>query len=117
MKTVFIALPMRDRWREEIEKDIEAAKSYLCNELFEYEHVECVYCFDSETGSYPWDESQKVDELKTDVLHLGQAIKKLSRCNVCYFSRGWMCSEECRIIFEICREYDIDIITQDTPRR
>lgn len=115
MKTVFIALPMKDRWHEEIERDIEVAKSYLCNELFKHEHVDCVYCFDSETGPYPGDE--KVDVFKYSILHLGQAIKKLSRCNACYFSRGWMGSEECRIIFEICREYDIDIITQDTPRR
>ena len=47
--------------------------------------------------------------------YLGEAIKKLGECDMCYFVDGWEDHKGCMIELEICKAYNIDISIE--PKR
>jgi hypothetical protein len=98
MKRVFISVGMSGRTDEDVERDIRRA----CRDIKE---------------RYPFEEVELVDnwsavgpENAGRLWYLGEAIKKLGTCDVCYFVDGWKKHKGCVAEYEICKLYGIDII-------
>ena len=43
---------------------------------------------------------------------LGEAIKILGNCDICYFVKDWQNYKGCRAEYEICKLYGIEIIDE-----
>lgn len=100
MKRVFISVPMNGREEIDVRNDIKRASENI--RKFYSENVEIVHNYDcvaSENTSRLW--------------YLGEAIKQLGECDVCYFVEGWRNSNGCLIEFNICKLYGIGIIGKD----
>ena len=96
---VFISVGMTGRDRESVMSDIERAWDDIC---FVYGNdVEIVHNYDC---------PRPEDVVAAGKLYyLGEAIKQLGTCDLCYFVQGWESHKGCRIEMEVCREYGIDI--------
>ena len=99
MKKVFISVPMSGRLESDVRKDI-AGAIWAIRELYG-EGVEIIHNYDCEylgmgTPSRLW--------------YLGEAIKQLGECDVCYFVKGWDSSNGCLAERKVCELYDIECI-------
>lgn len=100
---VFISVGMSGRSREEIEADIKRAEGWLFDNIFNYERdVVVVTNLNCEPPANAYHR----------LYCLGEAIKKLGTCDICYFAKGWRNYKGCRIEMEICKEYGIGIIEE-----
>lgn len=45
--------------------------------------------------------------------YLGEAIKKLGSCDVCYFCKGWQEHKGCCAEYEICKLYGISMVFEE----
>ena len=103
MKKVFISVPMSGRAEINVRNDIKRASETIIK-LYG-EDVEIVHNYDCvapEGAGRLW--------------YLGEAIKQLGECDVCYFVKHWECSEGCLIEREICKVYLIDILIESDTR-
>lgn len=100
MKKVFISVGMRGRADEAVWNDINMAGRKI------YE------MFKGDVGIYHNMMCEKPDYSKEPgrLYYLGEAIKKLGECDVCYFVEGWQNYKGCKAEYEICKLYGIEII-------
>lgn len=99
---VFISVPMNGRTCEEIAKDIEDAKAYIHEK---FDHV-CVVEIVDNFITRPEDNKQRL-------YCLGEAIKKIGECDICYFAPGWEKYRGCQVEYEVCNFYDIGIMVRE----
>ena len=98
MKKVFLSLGFKGKTEEQVNNEIEKAKKriaayYECGEDLEFVNVEFIHNYDY-VG---------VNRVEC----LGEAIKKMSRCDKVYFINDWFNYNGCSIEKEICELYDI----------
>ena len=87
---VFISMPMRGKTKEQIMQDFKNA------ELVIKRHHSNVQVINSYIGISD-----------NPVFCLGEAIKLLSRADMCYFCEGWHKARGCKIEHLVCEEYGI----------
>lgn len=100
MKKVFISVPMNGREEFDIRIDIKRASENI-RKIYG-EDVEIIHNYDCvapENAGRLW--------------YLGEAIKQLGKCDICYFVDGWAESNGCRIEHEICDLYEVDIFYEE----
>lgn len=105
MKQVFISLGMTGRQTDDVLNDIDRAIEYIAKNILnpDDELKECIFTnFNCIT---PIGESRRL-------YCLGEAIKRLGECDVCYFVRGWEKYKGCRVEREVCKAYGIEIIDE-----
>lgn len=104
---VFISVGMNGRDHEEITADLTRADENIrkfCTEEYDIDNTEiCI-----------------IDNYKCEpsianpsrLWYLGEAIKKLGLCDVCYFVKGWQNHKGCIIEMEVCKLYGIKIVEE-----
>lgn len=109
MKKIFISVGMNGRTDDEVLWDIARAEKWiyenLCERRFEFEGVRVIDNFDCQAP-----------EDAGCLWYLGEAIKKLDGCDICYFVKGWEKYRGCQAEMEICKLYGIEIIKEDEQR-
>ena len=101
MFKVFISVGMHNRSTEDVIVDIERARNKIsriyrgCGNLQIIDNFNC-----------------DAPENASRLYYLGEAIKKLGECDVCYFCKGWQNHKGCLIEMEICKLYRIDMIEE-----
>lgn len=99
MKKVFISVGMRGRSDEEVVRDLKRAERKIHDLIGEdVEVVDNWSCVGPNDAGRLW--------------YLGEAIKKLGDCDVCYFVNGWQKHKGCKAEFEICKLYGIKIVEE-----
>jgi hypothetical protein len=93
MKKIFLSLGFSGRTKEEIQKEIEAAKDYIKRSYYPDEEVQFV-------DNYDYAGSNRVE-------CLGEAIKKMSVCDKVYFINNWFSYKGCLIEKKVCYDYNI----------
>lgn len=103
MKKVFISVGMTGRAEIEVRNDIKRASENI-RKLYgkEVEIVHNYDCVAPEGAERLW--------------YLGEAIKQLGDCDVCYFVRNWMLSDGCLVERYICGLYSINTIVESDDR-
>jgi hypothetical protein len=99
MKKVFISVGMRGREDEAVRKDIRRAMLKTIGKIGpNVRFVHNYDCVGPDDAGRTW--------------YLGEAIKKLGDCDVCYFVKGWQNHKGCIAEMEICKLYGIEIIEE-----
>ena len=103
MKKVFVSVGMRGRDPKDVEADIARAEKWIHEHIYEksFEDVKVVDnwdCQGPDNAGRLW--------------YLGEAIKKLGDCDICYFVKGWQYHKGCVAEMEICKLYGIEIIEE-----
>lgn len=103
MNKVFISVGMNGRTHEDIVADLTRAREWVDKNIREKygDHIEVVDNLDC-TG--PADAGC--------LWYLGEAIKKLDGCDMCYFVKGWQEYRGCRAEMKICCLYSIPTIEE-----
>lgn len=98
-QNIFVSVGMRGRTNEEVELDLKRAKDEICK-LFgdDVEIIDNWNCQGPDDAGRLW--------------YLGEAIKKLGDCDICYFIKGWQNHKGCVAEYEICKIYGIEIIEE-----
>lgn len=99
MKKVFISVGMRGREEQEVVSDILRANTKIIDMFGEYVEI-----IDN------WDCRGPVNAGR--LYYLGEAIKKLGDCDICYFVKGWQNHKGCVAEYEVCKLYGIKIIEE-----
>ena len=106
MLRVFISLPMSGRSDEEVKKDNEMVRKIVGEGHWFGDEVEFV-----DNLLTPTEEVELFDLLNKPVtknlLYLGTAITKMASCNAVVFAPGWDKASDCRVEFEVAKQYDI----------
>ena len=97
IKTIFISLGLSGRSDEDITNDLNRSRENIY-ELFGSN----ITIIDNHDCVGPTDANK--------LWYLGEAIKKLGKCDACYFTKGWKNHNGCLIEMEVCKLYNIDII-------
>lgn len=92
---IFISVGMRGRTKEAILADIQRAKERIMRDLTE-DHVEIVHTFVTEPP-----------EDKRRLACLGESIKILGECDICYLCTGYHKYSGCMVEKTICELYNI----------
>ena len=100
---VFISVGMHHRPWDEIQKDIEMATLDLIRKYGE--DVEIIH-----NGDCP------KPAVHDRLYYLGEAIKKLGRCDACYFVDGWQHYKGCIIEKTVCDIYGIQCIIESVDK-
>lgn len=105
---IFISVGMRGRTDEAILSDIQRAKDFIMRDFTE-DQVEIIHTFTTEPP-----------EDKRRLACLGESIKVLGECDMCFFCDGYRCHRGCMVEQEVCNQYgiktlyeDYDILTED----
>lgn len=103
MIKVFISVGMRGRANEDVEEDIRRANHWIyqniyCNTTQDVQAIDNWDCQGPENAGRLW--------------YLGEAIKKLGECDICYFVKGWQNHKGCIAEMEICKLYGIEVIEE-----
>ena len=99
MKKVFISVGMTGRAEIDVRNDIKRASENI-RKLYGKD-VEIVHNYDC-----------VAPEGSGRLYYLGEAIKQLGECDVCYFVRNWEHSDGCVVERHICGLYSIDTIVE-----
>lgn len=107
MRKIFISVPMKDKTKEQIEKNIADIKEF-CTKLFQKEQVEFVNTIVQEKPPYESGEH-------TSVWYLGKSLEKLSTCNMIVIENGvdYTKYSGCYIELETAKRYGIDVLAID----
>lgn len=100
MKKVFISVGMHGRDAHEVEQDLVRAKLNI-KKLYgdDVEFIDNWSTVGPDNCNRLW--------------YLGEAIKKLGGCEICYFVKGWRKHKGCVAEYEICKIYQyIDIVEE-----
>lgn len=103
MKKVFISVGMSGRNEIDVRNDIKRASENI-RKLYG-EEVEIVHNYDC-----------VAPEGSGRLYYLGEAIKQLGDCDVCYFVRNWALSDGCVAERHVCGLYSIDTILESDDR-
>ena len=95
MKRIFLSLGFSGRTEKDIIEDINFAKTLLVSHYDE--ELEIIH-------NYDYNGNNRVE-------CLGEAIKKLSTCDIVCFINNWRNHKGCVIEKEICKAYDIPYTT------
>lgn len=98
MKKVFISVGMRGREFKDVLRDLNNAYRSIRNMFKEVEIIHNYNCVGPDDAGRLW--------------YLGEAIKKLGDCDICYFVKGWRNHKGCIAEYEICKLYGIEIIEE-----
>lgn len=98
-KKVFISVGMRGRENRDVEADL-----YRANSEVRKRFGGTVKIFDNCGCEGPDDAGR--------LWYLGEAIKKLGNCDICYFVKGWQNHKGCIAEMEICKLYGIEIVEE-----
>lgn len=90
---VFISVGMKDRSDEDIKEDIERATKDI---LKRWPDAEIVDNF-----------VEKPEGVTERLYCLGESIKKLGECDMCYFVKNWGQYHGCYVEWEVCCQYNI----------
>ena len=90
---VFISVGMRGRSDEDIKNDIDRATKDILNRWSDAEIVDNFV--------------EKPENATERLYYLGEAIKKLGECDVCYFVGDWWNYSGCAVEHEVCNQYGI----------
>lgn len=103
MKKVFISVGMRGRDNESVRTDIIRAIEWITDNIRtkDLEEVLIVDNYDYQ----PLDSEGRL-------ACLGEAIKKLGDCDMCYFVKGWQNYKGCKIEMEVCKTYGIKVVEE-----
>lgn len=105
---VFISVPMRGRTDEEINNDIEIAKSKL-SEMAQENQGYIIYVDNFVEVSSDMD----IKNPSTSMWCLGGAIQKMSECDAIYFCPGWQEARGCVIERHVAVLYGLSRLYQD----
>ena len=104
-KRIFISVGMTGREAKDVENDLNGVELDMLVEriksggsLTDLEFVNNFYC--------------EKPEGSERLYCLGEAIKKLSDCDACYFVKGWQNYRGCIIERYVCKLYNIEIIDE-----
>lgn len=98
-QNIFVSVGMRGRTNEEVELDLKRAKDEICKQFGDdVEIIDNWNCQGPDDAGRLW--------------YLGEAIKKLGDCGICYFVKGWQNHKGCVAEYEICKIYGIEIIEE-----
>ena len=103
MKKVFVSVGMRGRDPKDVQADIARAEKWIREHIYEksFEDVMVVDnwgCQGPDNAGRLW--------------YLGEAIKKLGDCDICYFVKGWQHHKGCIAEMAICELYGIEIVEE-----
>lgn len=99
MTKIFISVGMRGRQEEDVIRDIcRACQNINTRFGMDVEIVDNWDCQGPDDAGRLW--------------YLGEAIKKLGDCDVCYFVKNWQKHKGCKAEYEICKLYGIEIIEE-----
>ena len=99
MKTIFISVGMHGRSDYEVCEEL--ARAYRELRGMYGEAIKILDNFRMEnTGEH------------SRLYYLGEAIKKLGKCDACYFCKGWQEYKGCTIEHQVCELYGIEIIEE-----
>ena len=96
---VFISVGMSGRDEKDVRNDIMRISNRIIG-----------LGFDGITIIHNYDCVRPADCENNHLWYLGEAIKQLGECDVCYFCKGWENHRGCLVEFEVCKLYDIEII-------
>lgn len=115
---IFCSLPMKDKSEDDIESSIRAMRQWFFatqttnGRFYRPDEVNFI-----DNASFKPD----VPEVPTKVISgatraycLGEAIKKMARCDLVLFSNEWLSATGCRFEMDICRAYRIPYIIMKT---
>ena len=99
MKKVFISVGMNGRDNRDVALDIGRAVAKIVDRYGrDVELVDNYDCVAPENVGRLW--------------YLGEAIKKLDGCEVCYFVKGWEKHKGCLVEMEVCKIYGIETVEE-----
>ena len=103
---VFVSVGMNGREESDIITDLSRASDNIykyCNEYYKMkpDNIEII-------NTYKCDAPADVSRL----WYLGESIKKLGECNICYFVKGWRNHKGCVIEMEVCKSYGIEVMEE-----
>lgn len=107
---VFISVGMSGRNDAEVIKDICRATEYIVENILDLDLKH-----DLNVGEYivdNFDCGPTPPGYNRSLWCLGEAIKKLSECDICYFVKGWQNHKGCIVEHQICELYGIKIIEE-----
>lgn len=102
MKRIFISQPMKDKTKEQIEKERKQAFSTLYNKFGNnFEIIDSILdIFDSEN----------VENVNKPLYYLSKSLELLSTADYAVFLSGWDKARGCLIEKECCDKYGIETI-------
>lgn len=100
MRKIFISVPMTGREEIDVRNDIKKASENI-RKLYG-EDFEIIHNYD-----------YKAPENAERLWYLGEAIKQLGECDICWFVDGWRKSNGCTIEYCICRHYGIKFVEEE----
>lgn len=103
MVQVFISVGMSGREEIEVLKDLDR----LGSRIFDMFNGNVII-----RHNYDCEEPDDPDEYVGRLYYLGEAIKKLGNCDICYFAKGWQNYKGCKAEYEICKLYGIGILEE-----
>ena len=98
---IFVSMPMNGKTDEEIVAKMKEVEKKLNKDDVGY--VVCGYTYTTDMANIP----------HIFVNCLGEAIKRMSHCDVVYFAQGWQTARGCQIEHDVCVEYDIPMMFED----
>ena len=117
---IFCSLPMKDKSEEDIEAAIRAMRRwFLATQTTggrEYRPDEVKFIDNASFKPDVPEVPAKVISGATRAYCLGEAIKKMSRCDLVLFSNEWLKATGCRFEMDICRAYHIPYIIMKNGR-
>lgn len=103
---IFVSVGIGGRADSDINEDLRRANDNIrnyCNEYYKIDpkNIEIINTYNCEA---PADASS--------LWYLGESIKKLGECSICYFVKGWKNHKGCAIEMEVCKSYGIEVIEE-----
>lgn len=120
MKRVFLSLPMKGRYHEEVEKQIEDMKKLILkSKFFGDEAVIFVHNHDYRPYGYVIaDDYEEHGIVHRDVpaecrreplLHLGHAVEQMAYVDYVFCGNGWFADRDCCAERDVALSYDIPV--------
>ena len=103
---VFISVGMHGRDNNDVNADLKRARENI------YKYYKLHYDLDENNIEIIDNYSCKAPSNASRLWYLGEAIKKLGECKLCYFVKGWEKHKGCVIEMEICNLYEIIVIKE-----
>lgn len=108
---LFFSLPFKGQTDEYVEREIK--KMYI---KFLYSHREELYDSDTEELKYEfkfvsnWDYSAPADSKNSRANQIGEAIKRMSDCDLVLFHPNWKFAKGCEVEHLMCEIYKIPYV-------
>lgn len=103
---VFVSVGMNGRDKSDIIADLSRASDNI------YKYCKEYYNLNPDNIKIINNFKCKAPANASRLWYLGEAIKKLSECHVCYFVKGWIDHKGCIIEMSVCKTYGIEVIEE-----